>query len=103
MQLSSLEMVSDSCIKVHGEMTFATILSLLKQSKPLLDSYQWLTFDLSAVTQTDSAGLALLIEWLRIAQHNKQRVQFTHLPKQLIQIAKVCDLETILMTISDKK
>ena len=102
MILSSLEMVADGYVKVHGELTFRTILPLLLQSKPLMDSCPQLSFDLGSVTRTDSAGLAILIEWLRLARQSDSHVQFVNLPDQLMNIARVCNLETVLITKSGK-
>ena len=102
MTLSSLEMITEGQFKVQGEITFDTISPLLSQSGQIFNNYKQLTFDLSAVTQTDSAGLALLIEWLRIAEQKNIKVQFINLPKQLENIAKVCGLETILTNKSCK-
>lgn len=100
MRLSSLEIVNDRQVKVHGEMTFTTISPLLAQSQQLFNNYKHLAFDLSNVTQTDSAGLALLIEWLRIAQQKQLSVNFINMPAQLMNIAKVCNLDKILFNVN---
>jgi phospholipid transport system transporter-binding protein len=52
--------------------------------------------DLSGITRADSAGLALLIDWLRIARREKVTLRFEKLPEQLTQIAEVCDLHSVL-------
>lgn len=93
---SSLEVVSEGCVKLHGELTFNTIMSLLIQAEQVLQAYSPTTFDLSAVTQSDSAGLALLVEWLRKARQKGQTIIFKNIPAQLASIMKVCDLTGIL-------
>jgi phospholipid transport system transporter-binding protein len=48
------------------------------------------------VTRADSAGLALLIEFLRTAGHAGNSVHFVNVPEQLLSIARVSGLESIL-------
>ena len=42
--------------------------------------------DLSGVTSSDSAGLALLIEWLSVAQAAGRSLKFENIPLQLHQL-----------------
>lgn len=55
-----------------------------------------ITVDLQDVTTTNSAGLALLLEWLRTAKRAQCQLRFTHLPNQLVAMATLCQLETLL-------
>jgi phospholipid transport system transporter-binding protein len=52
--------------------------------------------DLAGVTRSDSAGLALLVEWLRLAETRDISLQFHNLPGQLREIARVSDLLPLL-------
>jgi len=52
--------------------------------------------DLSGITHSDSAGLALLIEWLRRAKQQSVRLVFLNLPDQLHEIARISALLPIL-------
>ena len=52
--------------------------------------------DLRDVTRADSAGLALLVEWLRESEHTGNEIVFTNVPDQLLSIARVCGLDEIL-------
>lgn len=55
-----------------------------------------LTVDLGEVERADSAGLALLIEWTRRARGSGQDIRFTNLPDQMLAIARVSGLDTML-------
>jgi phospholipid transport system transporter-binding protein len=55
-----------------------------------------LSVDLSGITHSDSAGLALLVEWLRRARSHSVRLVFLNLPKQLREIARISALLPIL-------
>jgi len=54
------------------------------------------TVDLAGVTRSDSAGLALLVEWLRESELAGNTIRFVNVPAQLLSIARVCGLEEIL-------
>ena len=78
-----------------GELGFATVPGLLNGSgRELAASAS--EVDLAGVTRADSAGLALLIAWTRARAGAGQAIRFTHVPAQLLSIARVCGLEEIL-------
>jgi phospholipid transport system transporter-binding protein len=52
--------------------------------------------DLSSVTHADSAGLALLIEWVKWAREQHREIRFFELPKQIRAIAHICEVEELL-------
>ncbi|WP_255210709.1 STAS domain-containing protein [Methylogaea oryzae] len=52
--------------------------------------------DLSGVRRADSAGLALLVEWLAQANRLNRQLDFRHVPDQILRMAKVGGLEDIL-------
>jgi phospholipid transport system transporter-binding protein len=84
-------------LRVSGELTFSTVTTALEQSRPLLQSAQgWLVMELSEVGRVDSAGLALLIQWMRMARGQSVDILFRHVPQQLLAIARASDLETVL-------
>ena len=83
-------------VKVSGELTFATVSYLRLAGDGLIAKCTDLTFDFSAVTETDSASLALLTAWTRKAKQLKKPVQFIRLPHQLFDIAHMSGLDKIL-------
>jgi phospholipid transport system transporter-binding protein len=44
---------------------------------------------LSRVTNADSAGLALLIEWIKYTRSNRISLHFKNIPEQLLSLAKL--------------
>jgi phospholipid transport system transporter-binding protein len=52
---------------------------------------------LSAVTHADSAGLALLLEWLRYGKLNNKPVRYQNLPAQLQSLAAISEVDTLLL------
>ena len=84
-------------VSVEGELTFGTAAAMLRDSKGLFRGHApSLEIDLSGVHRADSAGLALLVHWLREAHRNGRDIVFHNLPRQMLAIARVSDLEDIL-------
>lgn len=73
-----------------GPMVFDTVVQWLDQGKQRLQGR--VEFDLGAVSAADSAALALLVEWLRLAGEAGSQLQFRNVPAQLLAIAQVSDL-----------
>jgi phospholipid transport system transporter-binding protein len=55
-----------------------------------------ITLDLSALTRVDSAGLALLIDWLAWARSSSRELKFIALPDSLRALARLSDVEPFL-------
>ncbi len=52
--------------------------------------------DLAGVTDSDSSGLALLIEWLSVAKAAQRTLQYENMPSQLHQLARLSEVEELL-------
>lgn len=84
-------------IKVSGEMTFASVTGLLGQSREVFaQAGETIEVELGDVVRVDSAGLALLIEWMRRAHAEGKTIRFFSLPEQMQAIAAASDLDSIL-------
>lgn len=74
---------------IDGDLTFATIDKQTLKSFSFLKAASEVTVDLSRVTNTDSAGLALMIEWIKYSRHNRTQLSFKNIPEQLLNLAKL--------------
>jgi len=74
---------------VDGDLTFATIDKNTVKSLVFLTSATAISIDLSRVVNTDSAGLALMIEWIKYARSKRTHLSFKKIPRQLINLAKL--------------
>ena len=81
---------------LSGEMTFKTAGKLLRVSERLFSDHSRLEMDLSAVTETDSAGLALMLEWITWANHTVREIRFTGTPAKIDAIARTTEVEDLL-------
>jgi phospholipid transport system transporter-binding protein len=80
--------------RVSGELSFATVGALLTEFTERAASSPPKVLDLSEVTRTDSAGLALLIEWVK--QTKQAPITFHNLPVQMLNLAKVSGVQEML-------
>jgi len=89
---------ADGRYQISGELSFTTVNAVLAESRETLFATReaQLELDLRSVTRADSAGLALLIQWLRMARAQQSDIRFLHLPEQLLAIARAGELEALL-------
>lgn len=76
-------------ICVTGELTFDTVPALSASGAEIFGAGKNLIIDLQKVGRTDSAGLALLIEWRRQAARRQCQLGFENVPQQLLALASV--------------
>jgi len=93
---STLTRSSDGQFAVSGVLGFDSVTELLQQSKTLFTDANAVNIDLSAVTHADSAGLALLLDWLRYGKQHNKTVRYQNLPAQLRSLAAISEVETLL-------
>lgn len=80
---------------VDGDLTFQTINQKTTYGFAFLKSAKQITMDLGGVGNADSAGLALMLEWIKQARHKKVQLHFKNIPEQLINIAKLSGLSSL--------
>ena len=78
---------------VEGDMTFNTVRGLLSQSKAMFAQESDLKLLLGKVEHADSAGLALLLEWVAEARRGGRRISVDRIPDSLRAIARLCRME----------
>jgi phospholipid transport system transporter-binding protein len=83
-------------IKMAGELTFSTVGTALTETEELFTSITDLDIDLADVSHSDSAGLALLVHWVRTAKTNNKKIVFHNIPSQILSIADASGLDKLL-------
>lgn len=81
---------------VRGELGFQTVRDALEQSKALFAPHSIIELDLAGVKRADSAGLALLLEWVNWARNSVREVTFRNIPAQVMSIAAISEVEDML-------
>lgn len=86
-------------IQVRGALTFATARLARAVGSRLLHKGAGpaLEIDCSGVSLSDSAGLAVLLDWLALAKHHGVAIRFKGLPPALQAVAQISDVEALLI------
>ena len=82
--------------EINGVFGYSTVADLLSQSKDLFADYSVIEIDLSGVTQSDSAGLALLLEWVNWSKYFVREIHYKNVPQQITSIAEISEVEDML-------
>ncbi|MBI3773829.1 MAG: STAS domain-containing protein [Gammaproteobacteria bacterium] len=82
--------------RLEGELSFKSVPILGDQEDVLFNSGDTVICDLSGIERSDSAGLALLMSWMRAAQHRGRSLRLRAMPAQLLSLVRVSGLEAVL-------
>ena len=85
-------------ITVHGELSFGTAREARQIGLLVLESSpaDRIVIDCAGVTRADSAGLAVLLDWLAWGRRHARAVSLTNLPPTLIAIARISEVDKLL-------
>lgn len=87
---------ADCIFRLKGVLDFDSVPPLHERAVYLFPSNRRVTVDLAGVERSNSAGLALLLEWQRLALRDERELRVRNLPAALLNIARVCELERLL-------
>lgn len=87
----------DGKFLVSGKLAFSNVSDLYKSSLLSMDQVQELVFDFSQVTGSDSSGLALMIEWVKLAEKKGKGIKLQYVPAELMSLARVSSLDKLIM------
>jgi phospholipid transport system transporter-binding protein len=85
-------------IVVTGELTFVTARDARQVGTLVLESSRApaLVIDCAGVSRGDSAGLAVLLDWLAWGRRKSRPVTLQNLPSSLVAIAKISEVDGLL-------
>jgi phospholipid transport system transporter-binding protein len=85
-------------VVVAGELTFASAREARQLGILVLESSRAdrIVVDCSALTRADSAGLAVLLDWLAWGRRQSRPLSLTNLPESLVAIARISEVDTLL-------
>lgn len=90
----TLELTPGGLARLGGLLTFKTCTQLYHAMEKVLHAGNQLEqIDLSGVTEADSAGLALLLEWQAITGTS---LVVSQAPESLIRLAELCEADNFL-------
>jgi phospholipid transport system transporter-binding protein len=85
-------------IVVRGELTFATARDARQLGVMVFEGSraERMVVDCTGVTRGDSAGLAVLLDWLAWGRRRKRGVTLENLPASLLAIARISEVDGLL-------
>jgi phospholipid transport system transporter-binding protein len=89
--------MAEGTLSLSGKLTLDTVKHLWEQGKSLFDQMQSpIRLEMQNVTQSDSAGVALLIAWVRYLRQQKKEILLVHPSQQMQAIVRVSGLTNLL-------
>jgi phospholipid transport system transporter-binding protein len=82
--------------RLNGPLTFGSVPALRPSGLALLSRGAAVTIDLQGVPAADSAGLALLIDWLAVARAQGCTLRYVGLPDALRALAALSEVEALI-------
>ena len=83
-------------IHIKGELSFNTVPEAYARTRDCFNNGEHVQVDLSDVQRTDSAAIALILEWHRLAKEHNARIILNNIPVMLKKIASVSDLDNLI-------
>ncbi len=93
----SIERLAPDRLRAVGELGFATAAQALRAGLEQIVRDGEQVVDLSGVTTGDSAGVAVLVEWISAAATAGVALRYENVPPQMLAIARISDLEDLLL------
>lgn len=91
-----LNLIDKQIVSVRGLLDHDHAMKLFANGRELIASHSNLKFDLSQVERSDSAGLALLLAWLKEARQANHEIHFVNPPQQMENLASLTGLTALL-------
>ncbi len=91
-----IQKAADGLIRIRGELSYVNVSDVHQRAVNFFKNQNDVKIDLGGVTHSDSAGIALLVEWLSDARHRNQVIHFVNLPKQMLKMVRVSNLDQVL-------
>jgi len=85
-------------LAVRGSVTFANARSARNEGLHALRTAggQDLEMDCAGITHSDSAGLAVMLDWMAVMKREGRPLRFAHLPQGLLAVARISGVEEML-------
>jgi len=88
--------LGDGRFALAGDLSFGTAEQIRRASENQFDGQASIEISLSHVETTDSAGLALLLEWISWANHSDVEMRFLNIPEKILAIAQTTEVDELL-------
>ncbi len=83
-------------VRISGELDAVSVPRRLRKSEDWFAPGRETAIDLSGVARADSAGVALLLDWMRQAREQDATLSFHNAPRQMRAIIDFCALKDVI-------
>ena len=84
-------------VRMDGELTVESVPQLYREGRRLIEQADGeLSLDLAGVARADSGGLALLVDWLALADQRGKTLRLQNLPEQIRALAGLSEILPLL-------
>ena len=87
--------IENNALCVSGDITLHNVMTLYRESLLCLKKQSVTKFDFSRLKSSDSAVIALMVEWQRYCQAKGQQASFLNLPSQCQAVIKAANLNVL--------
>ena len=89
--------IDNDTLSICGDLDFDNVMSAYQNSlKFFTSSHVNLIMDFSGLHTTNSAALAIIINWMNLARNNHKTIQFKHLSADIMSLAKASGLDKVI-------
>jgi len=94
--MAELKRIDDGRAELSGNLLHSTVTSIMQQGKNLIAACggSW-TVDMQGVDKVSSSGVALVLEWLRVAEGHGYALKIRNLPEHMRPIIDISDLDPL--------
>ena len=92
--LASLVVSGDDNIRVQGILNFDTVPVLMKEAEQLFKKMNSAHVNFAEVKDSNSAGIALLLEMARTMKVKNKSIEFAELPEQMCIVARAYGIDS---------
>jgi len=86
----------DNKFAITGDLDFFNVMSVYEKSLAQLHKEKSWHFDFSGLKSCDSSGIALMIEWIKLAKKQSKSIEFSHLSPEILSTAKAAQLDNLI-------
>ncbi len=95
-EITATKTATGSRLSISGDLDFTTARQTLAELSDHIHQNAELAVDLSGIRNSNSAGLAVVIESLAIAERQGHKIEFENIPEPLIQLSNVCQVNSLI-------
>lgn len=91
-----LQRMGEGHYRLRGELDYESVPVVWRVGLETFAGDEAVEIDLQRISRSNSAGLALLIEWQREVKKAGKTITYTNMPAQMLAIARASSLDQIL-------